>query len=242
MAAPARRSTAEEDRASPEAAAPRRSGAGLNAAEEAVVRRCLSPAARTLVAGTAGGRLDAALAARGFADLSAVDPDPARGAAAARLPFPDGHFDQALYLGELVCLLPSAADRALAVAEARRVTRPGGVAVFAFLSHDTRMKGVSARLHGYWLGAVRRLQGRPADPQRRPWPGSARGPGALLDRRPHAYWWRTDEAARLLRRSGLAIEGAGSAAQLERGELLDAPEQLDAGTAAGPLYLVCTAI
>jgi SAM-dependent methyltransferase len=241
MAAPARRSTAEEDRSSLETAVPSRSAAGLSAAEEALVRRCLSPAARTLVAGTAGGRLDAALAARGFAGPQAVDPDPARGAAAARLPFPDAHFDQVLVLGELVSRLPSAADRALAVAEARRVTRPGGVVVLAFLSHDTRAKGLSDRLYGLWLGAVRRVRGRPADAQRRPWPGS-RGPAALLDRPPHAYWWRTGEAARLVRRSGFAIAGAGSAAQLERGELLDAPEQLDPGTADGPLYLVCTAL
>ena len=240
MAAPARRSTAEEDRSTPGPAAPRRSSAALTAAEEALIRRCLSPAARTLVVGTAGGRLDAALATGGFADLRAVDPDPAGGAASARLAFPDGHFDQVLHLGDLLCLLPTAADRALAVAEARRVTRPGGVAVFAFLSHDIRMKERSARLYGRYLGALRRARGRPADVQRRPWPDPALGPAALLDRRPHAYWWRTAEAARLLRRSGFAIEGAGSAAQLERAELLDAPEQLAAGTADGPLYVVCT--
>jgi hypothetical protein len=44
----------------------------------------------------------------------------------------------------------------------------------------------------------------------------------------------------LLGRAGFAIEAAGSTAQLERGELLDRPEQLDAGTAEGRLYIVCT--
>jgi len=233
---------AEEDRSSPEPAVPRGPRAGLTAAEEALVRRCLSPAARTLVAGTGGGRLDAALADRGFTDLQAVDPDPADGPNAARLPFPDGHFDQVLQLSELICLLPAATDRALAVAEARRVTRPGGVAAFTFLSHDARMQGLSARLHGYWLGAVRRARGGAPDVQRRPWPGPRRSPAALLDRRPHAYWWRTEEAAQVLRVSGFAIEGVGSAAQLERAELLDAPEQLAAGTAHGPLYVVCTPV
>jgi SAM-dependent methyltransferase len=233
---------AEEDRSSPEAAAPRAPRASLSAAEAALVRRCLSPAARTLVAGTGGGRIDAALADRGFTDLQAVDPDPADGPKAARLPFPDGHFDQVLQLSELICLLPAATDRALAVAETRRVTRPGGVAVFTFLSHDARMQSLSARLHGYWLGAVRRARGGAPDVQRRPWPGPGRGAAALLDRRPHAYWWRTEEAAQLLRASGFAIEGVGSTAQLERGELLDAPEQLAAGTAHGPLHVVCSPV
>ena len=120
--------------------------------------------------------------------------------------------------------------------------RPGGVAIFGFLCHETHTTAWPPRLYGRYLAVIRRVRGRAPDVQRRPWAaeGPVRRGAALLDRGPHAYWWRIDEAVALLRQVGFAIERAGSTAQLERGELLDRPEQLDAGTVEGRLYVVCT--
>jgi SAM-dependent methyltransferase len=258
MAAPARRSTAEEDASPRTAAPPPPSPAGLSAAEETLVRRCLSERPRTLEGGTADGRIVAALVRRGFADLHAFDVDAVAVEAArrrepsgvarltvqepTRLSYNDGRFDQVLYLRDVLCLLDDAGDRRRALQEAWRVTAPGGVAIFGFLCHETRTTAWAPRLYGRYLAAIRRARGRAPDVQRRPWEaaGPLRRSAALLDRRPHAYWWRIDEAVALLREAGFTIESAGSTAQLERGELLDRPEQLDAGTVEGRLYVVCT--
>ena len=248
MAAPARRSTAEEEAAARAAASPAPSPATLTRAEETLVRRCLTPRPRTLEAGTGDGRIVAALAQRGFADLhgfdvAAADMEAARrrdtsGVAQltvqdpTRLTYDDGRFGQVLYLRDLLCLLEDAGDRARALQEAWRVTAPGGVAIFGFLCEEARATARPARRYERSLAAVRRAFGRAPD--------RARHDAARDDRRPGAHWWRIDEAVGLLAGAGFAIEGAGSTAQLERGELLDRPEQLDAGTAEGRLYVVCT--
>ena len=248
MAAPARRSTAEEEAAARAAASPAPSPATLTRAEETLVRRCLTPRPRTLEAGTGDGRIVAALAQRGFGDLHAFDVDAAHIEGArrrepagvadltvqdpTRLTYDDGRFDQVLYLRDLLCLLDDAGDRARALQEARRVTAPGGVALFGFLCEEARDDARPARRYGRSLAAVRRAFARTPVP--------ARHGAALGERRPDAHWWRIGEAVDLLDRAGFAIEGAGSTAQLERGELLDRPEQLDPGTAEGRLYVVCT--
>jgi SAM-dependent methyltransferase len=248
MAAPARRSTAEGEAAARAAAAPAPSAAALSRAEETLVRRCLTPRPRTLEGGTGDGRIVAALAQRGFGDLHAFDVDVAAIEAArprepsggvqltvqdpTRLTYEDGRFAQVLYLRDLLCVLDDAGDRARALREAWRVTAPGGVAIFGFLCEEARDQPQPALRHRRSAAPLRRALGRAPEPAR---PASAPG-----DHRPHAHWWRIDETARLLDRAGFAIGAAGSTAQLERGELLDRPEQLDAGTAEGRLYVVCT--
>ncbi len=64
------------------------------------------------------------------------------------LPFPDAHFD-AVVATLLLCSVPS---QALALAEIRRVLRPGGA--FVFLEHVAAPKGTSRRL---WQGRVEPL-------------------------------------------------------------------------------------
>jgi SAM-dependent methyltransferase len=239
---------AEEDAAARAAATPAPSPASLSRAEETLVRRCLSPRPRTLEAGTDDGRIAAALAQRGFTDLHAFDVDVAQVEAARRrersdvaqlsvqdpirLSYDDSRFDQVLYLRDLLCLLHDAGDRARALQEAWRVTAPGGVAIFGFLCQEAREQAWPALLSERYLAVLRRARGRA--------PGPARGPTAPPDDGVRRHWWRIDEAVGLLGRAGFAIEAAGSTAQLERGELLDRPEQLDAGTAEGRLYIVCT--
>ena len=110
----------------------------------------------TLEAGTGGGRIVRAMAALGFTRLAGFDfapelIDAARRADAAgaidfrvadatALPYGDAEFDQALYLQQIVCTIESRGGRRAALAEAARVLRPGGVALFSLeaISHLVR--------------------------------------------------------------------------------------------------------
>ncbi|WP_229784769.1 class I SAM-dependent methyltransferase [Deinococcus radiotolerans] len=86
----------------------------------------LSPALDVLDVGAGDGRLVRELARRGHAGrVVGVDPTPGPGvqpASAEALPFPDASFDVVLF-ARVLAHLP---DQARALAEARRVLRPGG--------------------------------------------------------------------------------------------------------------------
>lgn len=86
----------------------------------------LSPALDVLDVGAGDGRLVRELARRGHAGrVVGVDPTPGPGvqpAHAEALPFPDARFDVVLF-ARVLAHLP---DQARALAEARRVLRPGG--------------------------------------------------------------------------------------------------------------------
>ncbi|MGL3150764.1 class I SAM-dependent methyltransferase [Microbacterium sp. A82] len=107
---------------------------------QALIAATVHPDARILDIGGGAGAHAVALQAAGHA-VTLVDPVPqhvtaaqtagvtASIADARELPFPDESFDATLMLGPLYHLA-DAADRALALQEAMRVTRPGG-SVFA---------------------------------------------------------------------------------------------------------------
>ncbi|AWT36489.1 methyltransferase [Deinococcus actinosclerus] len=86
----------------------------------------LFPALDVLDVGAGDGRLVRELARRGHAGrVVGVDPTPGLGvqrASAEALPFPDARFDVVLFM-RVLAHLP---DQARALAEARRVLRPGG--------------------------------------------------------------------------------------------------------------------
>src|SRR5690606_21303127 len=132
------------------------SAAGLKAEERALIERALEPRRRTLEGGTGGGRIVRALRERGFSELAgfdfapeliaaarAADPDGSIAFAVAdatRLPYADGEFEQLVYLQQIVCTIEDAAGRRRALAEAARVLRPGGVALFSFLLLEGRRR------------------------------------------------------------------------------------------------------
>ncbi|WP_104991374.1 class I SAM-dependent methyltransferase [Deinococcus sp. NW-56] len=111
----------------------------------------LSPTARVLDVGAADGRLLRALKARGHeGGVFGLDPEPGFGiqrGVAERLPFPAASFDAVL----LVRVLAHLPGPARALAEARRVLRPGGQLVVA--------------AQGDWhLARLRGLGGAPSEP------------------------------------------------------------------------------
>src|SRR5665213_207767 len=124
------------------------------------------PDRTTLEAGTAGGHVLRALAERGFKDLSGFDYvskliDQARlkdqsgklafsVQDARKLTYPDESFEQLIYVGQVLCFINDAGGRRNAVAEAYRILKPGGVAVFSFLCLESRLQSAMHRaLMGY---------------------------------------------------------------------------------------------
>ena len=232
---------------------------GLSAAEDLLLGRYVDPRGATVEAGAGGGAILLELLRRGHARLHGFDVVPEMVAAArrrdssgaidyhvqdaTRLEYGDATFDTALYLAGVLCFLEEAPLRDRALAEARRILRPGGVAIFGFNCLDGRERSVGFRTYSRYLALLRRARGSSRSPQllpwlrRRGWPN----PRALLDLGPHVYWFRIPEAAERLEAAGFRIVAAGSAAEVARGELADDPHRLRAEEAGTVVHFVCTA-
>jgi hypothetical protein len=62
---------------------------------------------------------------------------------------------------------------------------------------------------------------------------------ALLDRPPYVYWFRWEEAARLLTLAGFQISAIGTTAQIKAGQMCASVEELHSAPIDGMLYVVC---
>ena len=130
--------------------------AHLEPAEEFVIKTFLDPRRNSVEAGTGGGRIILAMADLGFTALHGFDFVPvlvcearSRDARrqlklsaqdATRLAYGDACFDQIIYLEQVVCLIEGRENRLRALGEAFRILRPGGTALFSFLSYDVRSR------------------------------------------------------------------------------------------------------
>lgn len=218
----------------------------------------LDPAKRTLEAGTGGGRIVLALRDLGFRDLFAYDfvpgfvdevrqADPARvirlsAQDATRLAFADASFDQILYLAQIVSLIDIENGRSNAIREAHRILKPGGVAMFSFLSHEVRSGSRFYKAFLTWLRAYRFLTRSRRSLQQLPWLkfGSKFNYGALLDRRPYVYWYRAEEVVAELVTAGFKVNAVASLRQLREGRLISTTEELKREPMTGHFYCVCT--
>ncbi|MHB8780731.1 MAG: class I SAM-dependent methyltransferase [Candidatus Geothermincolia bacterium] len=235
----------------------KRVGTGLTRSEESMVRRYLKPELSTLEAGTGPGRIVFALRELGFTSLAGFDFLPefiewARGRDAAgaidfqvrdaaSLDYPDGSFDQLIYFGQVVSLIPDTEQREAALDEAARILRPGGVALFSSECYEIRRANPIWPPLLLYLGAYRKLRGSSLPRQQVPWlkVGDKVSPGALLDKGPHAYCYRFGELAEGLRSRGLKIMGIGSCAQLRSGSLCSSAEELEGEKVSGTLWIAC---
>jgi SAM-dependent methyltransferase len=230
---------------------------GLIPPERILIERYLTPSGHTLEAGTGGGRILRALAQSGFTHLAGFDivpelidaarqQDPShsinyRVLDARRLSYSDQQFDQLIYLQQVLCFLPTEADRSQALAGAYRVLKPAGIAVFSFLCYEARLQLMRYKALAAYLTALRSLRGRRALTQIQPilMRGGALNLSILLDRPPYVYWFRCGEALDFLRRPGFSIVGFGTRAQVESGGLCTSLEELLASPKEGMLYVVC---
>lgn len=200
---------------------------GLTDVEEQLVTRFLKRDRSTLEAGTGGGRILHELARRGFHDLHGFDYVPgfidvARSRDASRsidfsvqdavdLDYPDGRFEQALYVQQVLCFIEDPADRVRAMEEAFRVLQPGATALFSFLCFESRTSNPLYAAFTRYLRLQRRFRRRRVSAQYQPWlKADERRPnlGALADRRPYVYWYTLEEALDALDRVGFDITWA----------------------------------
>ena len=231
--------------------------AGLKPDERALIERYLDRDGATLEAGSGGGRILGEMRRLGFTSLAGFDfvpelVDEARRADPAgetrfdvedarALGYPDGAFDQVLYLQQLLSSIDTAVDRGRVVAEALRVLKPGGVALFSVLPFEVRRRSTAMRPYLSYLRLLRRMRGSRRPDQLLP-RMRMRGrptPAALLDRGPHVYWYRADEVERELTAAGFRVVAIGSTPQVVDDEMPSSAAGLAGRSLAGTLYAVC---
>jgi ubiquinone/menaquinone biosynthesis C-methylase UbiE len=233
------------------------SRSALTEIESALVDRFLASDRRTLEAGTGAGRILLSLQERGFGDLHGFDYVPgfidvARSRDGSRsidftvqdavdLDYPDAHFEQAIYLQQVLCFIEDPDDRSRAMHEASRVLQPGGTALFSFLCYECRMKRPLYWTFGKYLRVQRLFRHRDVGLQYQPWLKAAEriNLGALVDRRPYVYWYRFREALDALARARFGITWVGSTAQVASGAWERDPQRLDRSNLEGMLYVAC---
>jgi|CXWL01.1.fsa_nt_gi SAM-dependent methyltransferase len=232
--------------------------ADVEPAEAYLLRNYLDSGGRTVEAGIGGGRLLLALGDLGFTHLYGFDFVPEFVMAArvrdsehrlklaaqdaTRLGYADASFDQIIYLQQVICLIENAQGRRHAMEEAIRILRPGGVALFSFLSHEVRSQAVHYRLFSTYLQALRLIRG--ARRKRQVWPwlrlGGRFNYRSLYDAGPYVYWYRLEEAVSELQSVGFKVKGVASRLQIEKGRLCESAEGLLQEPMAGGLYCVCS--
>lgn len=229
----------------------------LDAAEACLLRTYLSPTLQTVEAGTGGGRILFALADLGYSKLHGFDYVPEmvlearardRGRQlklsaqdATQLAYADASFDQLIYMQQILSLMETPAARRRAIEEAFRILRPGGIALFSFLSYDVRSRSTFYRIFLRYLKILRFVRRSSRDPQTWPWLrlGGRFNRKALWDASPYVYWHRAEEAANELQRAGFRLRGIASGAQLEQGRLCTTPDELLREPMQGALFCAC---
>ena len=229
----------------------------LTETEGVLVDRFLDEHHSTVEAGTGAGRILLNLHGRGFVDLHGFDYVPGfidiaktrdqSGSIAftvqdaVDLDYPDAHFEQAIYLQQVLCFIEDPADRFRAMQEARSVLRPGGTALFSFLCYEARMNRALYSAFAKYLRVHRLFRHRDVSLQYQPWLKTVDKPnlGALADRKPYVYWYRFREALDSLVGAGFSVTWVGSTAQVGDDTWLCEPQRLYPSALDGMLYVVC---
>jgi SAM-dependent methyltransferase len=230
---------------------------GLIAPERFLIEHYLRRDGRILEAGAGGGRILRALTQLGFEHISGFDNvpdlieqarrhDPSRAAAyrvldARDVTYQDGEFDQIVYLQQIISFISDAEGRQKAVAEAYRVLKADGIALFSFLCFESRLQSAWHRAMIGYLACFRALARRRQSAQSMPWLwlGGRFNLSAILDRPPHVYWFRCEDAVQLLAEQRFTIVGIGTRAQTEQQRLCGSVEELRQMPMDGMLYVVC---
>jgi ubiquinone/menaquinone biosynthesis C-methylase UbiE len=231
--------------------------AGLKPDERALIERYLDRDASTVEAGTGGGRILAEMSRLGFASLAGFDFVPELVAEArrsdptgairfevqdaTRLDYPDGSFDQALYMQQLLSALEDEGDRTRVMSEAFRILKPGGIALVSVLPFEVRKRSIRHRPYLLYLQLLRRLRRtrRPDQLLPRLRMRGRLNPGALRDAGPHVYWYRAEEIEGELRAAGFEVEAIGSTPQVVSGDMRGSAIGLRNVRLEGTLYVVC---
>jgi ubiquinone/menaquinone biosynthesis C-methylase UbiE len=232
--------------------------AGLKPDERALIERYLDRDASTLEAGTGGGRILGEMRELGFTALAGFDFVPELIAEArrnepsgeigfdvqdaTRLAYQDASFDQVIYLQQLLSSIEDARDRGRVLAEAFRILKPGGMALFSVLPFEVRASSARHRPYLLYLRALRRLRGASRPEQLLPRLKMRGRPsaGALRDTGPHVYWYRAEEIEAELAAAGFEIAAIGTTPQVVSSRMPSSAGALGAEDLAGTLYVACS--
>jgi ubiquinone/menaquinone biosynthesis C-methylase UbiE len=233
--------------------------AGLTSDEHYLIARYLNKRKKTLEAGTGGGRILFEMKQAGFTSLYGYDfvpefierarqkdPDYSIGFEvqdATCLSYEDSSFDQIVYLQQFICVLEDEQARAKALKEAHRILKPGGTALFSFLSLRTKSAGLVYPAYVAYLYVIRKL--RRADRSIRYFPYNYRGgklnfQSLLLGTGPYLYRFTLSEADYALRQVGFRITAVASREQINRKFMYNSVEEMSGKPIRKALFFVCT--
>jgi ubiquinone/menaquinone biosynthesis C-methylase UbiE len=225
-------------------------------AEKFLIERYCTKTGETLEAGTGAGRILFEMKAMGFTSLRGFDlVYPLLAYAkkkestntisfelqdAVRLGYKSSSFDQLICLQQIVCFIEDAASRLMALKEAHRVLRPGGRALFSFLSFEARKKSALYLPYLLYLALLRTLNRSNRSIQHLPWLrlGGKFNWASLLDSRPYVYWYKLEEIVQLLETTGFQIAAIGSTRQIMKGMMYPSYHTLVNEPVDGMLYIV----
>jgi ubiquinone/menaquinone biosynthesis C-methylase UbiE len=232
---------------------------GLTYDERYLIEKYLHKKSKTVEAGTGGGRILFEMKKLGFTYLYGYDFVPELIERArqrdsdhsicfevhdgTRLGYEDSSFDQIVYLQQFICVLDEEAARAKALAEAFRILRAGGTALFSFLSFKTKSGGPSYPAYLAYLYVVRKL--RRSHRSIRYFPYNYRGGklnlrSLLLGTGPYLYRYTLREAYHALRQAGFKITAVGSREQINRGMMYNSVEEMEGMPIRKAIYVVCS--
>lgn len=225
--------------------------------EKYLIENHLDRSGKTLEAGTGGGRILLEMNQMGFTSLCGYDyvPDLIEQAKqrdssgsicfevgdATNLKYGDNDFNQIVYLQQILCFIEDSEARLKALKEAYRILEKGGTALFSFLSFHARTSSAVYSVYLMYLRGLRSWRGSTRSLQYLPWlkHGGKINWSAFLDREPYVYWYKLEEADRLLKEVNFEVVAVGSDFQLRQGKIHKSIETLVKEPIEGMLYFVC---
>jgi SAM-dependent methyltransferase len=234
---------------------------GLNPDEMYVIEKYLDKGAKTVEAGTAGGRIVLEMKNMGFSSLSGYDFVPEfieraklRDSShsinfevgdATGLNYEDSSFDQIVYLQQIISTIDDAEGRQRAFQEAHRILKTEGTALFSFLSSETKTGGIMYPLYLTYLSIIRKMTGINRSAQYFPYPyssknGTSNWHSILLGSGPYLYRYKLQEVYQAFNEVGFKILAIGSREQIFQGKMYSTLEEMSEQPIKGAIYFVCT--
>jgi len=128
--------------------------------------------------------------------------------------YQDGEFDQIVYLQQIISFISDAEGRQKAVAEAYRVLKADGIALFSFCASNRDCSLLARPMIGYSRAfELWHADDSPLNRCHGLWLGGRFNLSAILDVRPMSYWFRCEDAVQLLAEQRFTIVGIGTGPQ-----------------------------
>lgn len=229
----------------------------LDSREKYLIEKYLDKSGTTLEAGTAGGRILLEMQNLGFESLygfdyitNLIEQAKKRDTShlinftvqdAKELNYQDSSFDQIIYLQQIICCLENGLDRLKGIKEAYRILKPGGIALFSFLSFEARFKSFFYSMYLNYIKLLRTISKSNLSPQslsRLKLDGKPQI-SSLLDRGPFMYWYKLPEAYESLHSVGFKVISMGSSHQIKQQRMCLSLQDLQKDLLEGQLFIVC---